>query len=185
MLIGMLFALVDAIAARSPAGGCSAAPIVLRIATVEEADIAARRRRRLLAELATRSRNDQWWFYSNLTLESAEQHLADGEPAAALRDLLVVCYFDLNGARNPGRDDGGRFDPDDGILSPELVDRVAALAADFNLTETHLKTLFIDAARDVRTAVRLPLSPARAWSLLAEDLPSASRRPPHPIADRI
>jgi hypothetical protein len=181
MLIGILFSLLDSIG--KGAAASAALPIAVRIAAAEETDIAARRRQQLGAELASRSRNDQWWFYSNLTFESAQQHLADGEPAAALRDLLVVCYFDLNGARNPGRDDAGCFDPDEGILSPELVDRVAALAADFNLDETHLKTLFIDAAREVRAVVRLPLSPARAWPLLAEDLPPACRNLRHPSAD--
>lgn len=137
-----------------------------------------RRREENASKLAEYKANRDWGLYRNARLDMANLAWTRGNRDEALRLILEVCYFDLNGPNNQGG--GTDIRPDFEPSQGELFEGILSCVADWAFGESEdepgepefeeLKRVFKSHNAEVYKALRLPLDPERAWGKLAAQL---------------
>lgn len=113
----------------------------------------------------------EWGLYRNTRLHMANIVHREGRLQLALQTYLEVCYLDLNGPSNVSGlqahpdllKEFPPFRPDEAFLAPGVVAWVLQVAQQLALDERGVKSEFLEAATRVHSAMRLPVTPERAW----------------------
>jgi hypothetical protein len=123
------------------------------------------------------ARNQNWGLYRNSRFAMAEILTAEDKLAPALDLLLDVCFLDLNGPSNHGGMTDPelltlfpRFDPTSGDLAPGILSRVERAVQRLGFSNDTLKKRFMAIAEKLKTSLRLPLHPEKAWRLVAKEI---------------
>lgn len=123
------------------------------------------------------ARND-WGLFRNTKFEMAEILRKEARPINALKTYLEVCYLDLNGPNNIGGIDDPEllkeFPPWDpkhlAFLAPGVVGSAAVIIEGTGATQDDVEAAFMRRAAKLEEALRLPVSPSKAWAKLKKEL---------------
>jgi len=128
-------------------------------------------------ELIEHAKNWNWGLYRNTRLEMYRFLKKEGHDKQALQTLLEVCYLDINGHRNCG----GIFDSEllaefppwketNNWQAPTLFKWINKLSKKLEYTLDDIHSLFIKVAKIRHDAMKLPVSPDKAWEKLSKEL---------------
>lgn len=138
-----------------------------------EADVRWRVFNKKSIELAN---NRDWGLYTSVRQTMAEHLVAEGKESAALDMFLEACYLDLNGPTNrgdpiPDPDLERMFplwDPERAFEPTYSASAAATLAERLSLDAEMVSERFRERATRLQEAMKIPVSPERAWSQLLE-----------------
>lgn len=121
----------------------------------------------------------QWGLYRNTTLHMGELLYKQKKYDLSLRLYLEVVYLDINGPNNLMLVDGKPrsskekgFNPSNGNdrMAPGTIKRVVMLKdKKLKVDDAKVEELFMDVAAQLGGALKLPVSPERAWNKLLKD----------------
>ena len=108
-----------------------------------------------------------WGLYSNVIRQQAKLLEGEGRIKQALVFYLWICYLDLNGPNNIGGLVGipgiKGFDPKMGFLAPGIIGGIAKINESLKLSNDEIRTIFFDHNQKIYDAMKLPISPNKAW----------------------
>lgn len=129
--------------------------------------------------LLSYSQTWQWGLYGNTRLAMGQILKKANKLDEALSVFLELCYLDLNGPNNCPTSNGKPdrtflkefplFDPSRGMCPPGILSLIEQLRDALKVSESELQKRFLEASTSLQ-ALKLPVSPGKAWKELAEAL---------------